>query len=150
MYASRNLLTDCLFLQRPIELARRLTNCREKTLAEINVVPGNSGSSRGQLTLRVVKLPSGRVSVVQSLPMPTSPDHAGNDVEELLIQIDTRYPYVDFLALVVNFANQSRCLFCLEHEGDFVDAASTAIFEALNRSPAAALAKRRFDRPKNR
>ena len=70
-----------------------------------------------------------------------------NEVEYLLIQIDTRYPYVDFLASVVKFANQSRCLFYLEHEDDFVEATSIAIFEALNRSPAAALEKRRFDKP---
>ena len=70
-----------------------------------------------------------------------------NDVEELMIQIDTRYPYVDFLASVVQFADQSRCLFYLAHEDDFVAATSIAIFEALIRSPAAMLAKRRFDRP---
>ena len=72
-----------------------------------------------------------------------------DDVEHVLIHIDTRYPYVDFLASVVNFANQSNCLFYLKHEDDFVAATSIAIFEALNRSPAAALEKRRFDRPKN-
>lgn len=72
-----------------------------------------------------------------------------NEVEELLIQIDTRYPYVDFLASIVNFANQSRCLFYFDYEDEFVKATSITVFEALNRSPAAALEKRRFDRLRN-
>ncbi len=72
-----------------------------------------------------------------------------NVVAELDIKIDARYPYVDFLALIVKLANQSRCLFYLDHEDDFVEATSTAIFEALIRSPATVLEKRRFETPKN-
>ena len=72
-----------------------------------------------------------------------------NVVAYLYIRIDARYPYVDFLAWIVDLANQSKCMFYLEHESDFVESTSIAIFEALNRSPAAALEKRRFDRPKN-
>lgn len=70
-----------------------------------------------------------------------------NVVADLHIKIDARYPYVDFLAWGVKFADRLECLFHLDHEDEFVDATSSTIFEALIRSPAVALANRRFEVP---
>ena len=63
------------------------------------------------------------------------------------VKIDVRYPYSDFLDKVIKLAIHANCLFYLCYEGDYVQPSSVAIFEALNRSPAAKLAMGRSDRP---
>ena len=66
-----------------------------------------------------------------------------NVVAHIEIGIDARYPFVDFLARIVDFARRAKCLFYLSEDDEFVDASSTLIFEALNRSKAASLANRK-------
>jgi len=63
-------------------------------------------------------------------------------IARLDIKIDARYSYADFLARVVKFAIRAGCLFYLCYDEMFVQPSSTAVFEALNRSPAAALASK--------
>ena len=47
----------------------------------------------------------------------------------------------DFLASIVEFAITAKCMFFIYSEEVFVEAASVTVFEALNRSSAAALAR---------
>jgi len=63
------------------------------------------------------------------------------DVAHLDLHIDARYAYMDFLGSVVEFATKEKCMFFFYSEEVFVEAASVTVFEALNRSPAAALAR---------
>lgn len=62
-------------------------------------------------------------------------------VDALDIKIDARYPYRDFLSTVVNLAISANCLFYLRHEDSFIQPSSIHVFEAMNRSPAAKLAR---------
>lgn len=63
------------------------------------------------------------------------------DIAHLDVHVDARYAYADFLASVVEFATKAKCMFFFYSEEVFVEAASVTIFEALNRSSAAALAR---------
>ena len=72
-----------------------------------------------------------------------------NVVAHLDIKIDVRYPYSDFLAKVITLAVSANCLFYFCYENSFVQPSSVAVFEALNRSPAARLTRKEIARSKN-
>ncbi len=55
-------------------------------------------------------------------------------------EVSTRV--TDFLAKVIELSVRANCLLFFAYEGRFVQPSSVAVFEALNRSPAARLARK--------
>lgn len=58
------------------------------------------------------------------------------DVAGVVICLDVRYPYSDFLARLVEIAIRSDCIFFMRDEGSFLEPSTIAVVEAVNRSPA--------------
>ena len=58
------------------------------------------------------------------------------DIVSVVICLDIRYPYSDFLHKLVNIARRSDCLFYMCYEGSFLEPSNVKFVEAVNRSPA--------------
>ena len=60
---------------------------------------------------------------------------ANGDVAGVVICLDVRYPYSDFLARLVEIAIRSDCIFFMRDEESFLEPSTIAVVEAVNRSP---------------
>ena len=58
------------------------------------------------------------------------------DVAGVMIRLDVRYPYSDFVAQLVKIAIRSDCIFFIRDEESFLEPSTVAIVEAVSRSPA--------------